>query len=952
MPARVHAVIVVRPDGRTPAGLHLARTLTALREQTRAVDHLSIVACGIDADGEISHMIADASPDTLLTLPGTTGFAAALERATQDVSADALWLLTQDTAPEPAALGLLLEALERSPSVAFAAPKLVRWNDRSVMVSMGTTMTRFGRTVDLVAGQLDQGQHDGSDDVLGADVRGILVRSDAWRQLGGLDAALLGADQGLDLGVRSWLAGARVTVVPLARVATAGDGVAGLPAPLSAPRRQRAALMTRAAQLHRRVVYAPLAAAPLLWLSILPVALARTVLLLFRKQPSLIGPEWGASFLAWGRPFAIIRARRRLSSMKRVPWSQLTPLRVSNAQLRSSFGIDEHMESPGGTVRTELRFFSGGAPWLVLATLAASVAAFPALLAWPSLGGGALQPLRTTVERLWADARYGQRSIGWNEIAPADPFSSLVALLGSATPWNPSQALVVLWILALPLAALGGWFISTRVTERPLLRLTGGIIWAFAPTFLIALVQGRPAAVILHLMLPWLFYAGAVAHRSWAGAGAASILLVFVVASAPSLAPALLVLWLVMLGLAVFQRGGRGGAKLVWLLVPTAVFFAPLIWHAIAIGDAWVLVADPGVVWAGPQVGADAAGRSLLAAGIPTSDIAGWTSLLVAGAAWWVPLLSVPLALLAIAAPLTQRWASGIMLLVVTALGLATAFASVGVAIAFTQSIVVPLWPGSAISLAWLGALGGALVALDAGLAPRVGALRAVAATVLAAFVVVLAIPSLTAMGRGEAFLDRGDASTLPAYVAAEGRGNPDVGTMVLTPQNEGGVAATFVWGGSETLGGQSTVVNTRTEGTEQDAVTGSLAADLITSADDSPVLDLAAHGVSFVLLEAPVGDEAPEARTMRLEAAVALNQRDTLEAVGETAKGELWRVSAEVAERPAESELTEVIAGIITASQVAVLAIALLLAVPTPATRREARRVSRVVGPSWQEGR
>ena len=34
MPARVHALLVVRPDGRVAADLHLERTLTALRAQS------------------------------------------------------------------------------------------------------------------------------------------------------------------------------------------------------------------------------------------------------------------------------------------------------------------------------------------------------------------------------------------------------------------------------------------------------------------------------------------------------------------------------------------------------------------------------------------------------------------------------------------------------------------------------------------------------------------------------------------------------------------------------------------------------------------------------------------------------------------------------------------------------------------------------------------------------
>ncbi|MDE0547315.1 glycosyltransferase [Microbacterium sp. C7(2022)] len=953
MPARVHAVIVVRPDGRTPAALHVRRTLSALRAQRTPVARTTIVTC-FGEDAEVAAALDEFRVDEVVSLPASTGYATAVDAAVEaaPTTDDALWLLAQDTAPDVDALTHLSEALERSPSVAFVAPKLVRWNDRSRFVSMGVSMTRWGATVDYAAGQLDQGQHDAHEDVMGADVRGLLVRVSAWRELEGLDPALLGADQGLDLGVRARLAGGRVAVAPRACVATSGDGVAGVPAPLSAARRQRAALITRTAQLHRRLAYARVYIAPLVWLSILPLAVWRTVLLLFRKQPLLIGPEWAASFIAIGRPFALIRSRRRLKAVKRVPWSQLTPLRVTGSQLRSAFGVDEHGDTPGGAVRTELRFFAGGGAWLVLGALITSLAAFPALLAWPVLGGGALQPLRSTVERLWSDAAYGQRNLGWDLVAPADPFSSLIALVGSATPWSPSQAIVALWILALPLAALGGWFAATRVTERAGLRIVGGTLWALTPTFLVALVDGRPTAVLTHLLLPWLFYAASVAHRSWAAAGAASVLLVGVLAASPSVGPAVVVIWLGVLILVLAARNGRGTSRLIWLLVPTAVFFAPLIWHAIAVGDGWALIADPGVVWAGPQVEPTASGRALLAAGIPTDDIAGWVGFLSGAPSWWVPLLAAPLALVALAAPLTQRWAAGILLLGVAATGLATAFAAVGVAVQFTQSETVALWPGSGLSLAWLAAIGAALVTVDAGVAPRGNIVRASVAAVVVVGIAVLAIPSLTALARGVATIDRGDASTLPAYVAVEGDDDPDVGTVILSPQDDGGLAATFVWGGSETLGGQSTVADTRTALGPDDVRIGGLAADLVTSGDNAPVEDLADHGISFVLLAPGSDDEAPAARTMRLEAATALNQRESLEAVGETEKGLLWRVSIPVAERSPESADVTRIAGVIMALQIGVLGIALLLAVPTSVTRREARRLPRVVGPYWQEGR
>ncbi|MFE1665598.1 glycosyltransferase [Microbacterium sp. P02] len=950
MPASVHAVLVLRPDGRTPAALHLTRTLAALDGQQRRIDALTIILCGTDP--ALTELAARSGAESVITAPASTRFAAAVALAGPRLIGDAVWLLAQDTAPESDALSRLAGALELSPSVALVGPKLVRWDDRSQIVSLGVSMTPLGRTVGLADNELDQGQHDAQEDALGVDVRGILVRTEVWRALGGLDPALVGADEGLDLGIRARLAGHRVATVPQALVAAAGDGVAGVPSPLSAQRIRRRAYAERTAQLHRRLVYAAGPAWVFVWLAILPTALWRTVLHLLAKHPSLVGIEWAASAVAFVRVGAVARARGRIRRSRTTSWAQLASLRVGYGQLRRRFDSesDDIPQAGADRPRDELRFFSGGGAWLVLAGAVLAVVAFPALLAWPVLGGGALEPLRATVGQLWADAAYGMRATGLDTTGPADPFAAVIAVVGSLWPGNPSRALVLLWICALPLAALGGWFLATRLTERPLLRIVGGASWMLAPTFLVALTDGRPTGVLVHLLLPWLFYAGSVAHRSWSAAGVASLLFAAVAACAPSLAPALLVLWAVAIILVIVSRRGDGVTRLIWVIVPALAAFGPLVWHRIREGDLLALLADPGVVWAGPQVAADSVGRSLLAAGFPTSDPAGWSAFLGGAPTWWVPLLSVPLALLALIAPLTPRWMSGVVLLLVAVLGIGTAVGAVGISVSSAQSEVVALWAGSALSLAWLGATGGAIVALDARIVPRLRPLRVLSATIVIAAVVVLAIPALTASARDATTLTNGPQSTLPAYVAAEGRDDADVGTIALTPQNSGGVSTQIIWGGSETIGGQSTIDATRAVPGPQDQQIADLTADLVTSSGDDVVQRLSSAGVSFVLLGTAADPESEAARALRLSAVTALDQRDGLDAVGLTAKGQLWRVVDETQPRARADASVRAVSQWVTALQLIVVAAALLLAVPTRSTRREARRSSRIVGPSWQE--
>ncbi|WP_460799717.1 glycosyltransferase [Microbacterium sp. GXF0217] len=938
MPARLHAVIVAR-SGAT-ARAQLLRTIDALNAQTRRPDAVTLVVCGDVTTARESPVVA-AIADAIIEARHSTSFADAVALATARIPEDsALWLLTHDSAPAPRALAQLAGALERSPSAAIAAPKLVRSDDDREIVSFGQTMTTFGRSVELAANELDQGQHDGADEALGADVRGILIRAEVRQHLTIDDA--LPADEGLDLGVRARLGGGRVVLNADARIRVEPDGPAALP-----QRPSQRAYVTRLAQLHRRLAYAPVIAVPLHWLSLLPLALWRTIVHLIGKRPAAVLPEWAAAATAMVRFGAVARARGRIRAFRSAGWSSIAPLRVTGSQLRRR--LDDGHGSERGAV-SELRFFSGGGAWAVLAGVIVSIAAFTSLLAWQSITGGGLLPMRDTLAGLWEDATWGLRGLGVGVTGPADPFAAVVAVLGSLWPGAPSYALVLLWLLALPLAVLGGWFAATRITDRAGLRIFVGIAWALAPTFLTALIEGRPAAVIVHLLLPWLFHSAAVAHRSWGAAGAASLLLVGVVAASPSLAPALAVIWVIALIIVLAQRRLRGAVRIVWLLIPTLVMFLPMLLWRLGRGELLAIVADPGYLWLSPQAQADAAGRTLLATGFPTADLAGWAQVLDPAIAAWAPLLLVPLVLLALASALAPRWRAGFVLLAVAAVGLASAMLVVGVAIGFVQGTPSPIWPGAALSLAWIGVVGAAAVALDTLIALPL--LRTIALIVAGAALAVAAVPALTAVHAGRTALAEGSGSTLPALIAANARGDQDLGTLIITPLGQDSAATRVVWGASETLGAQTTILSTATEvqGTDVSA----LAVDLVSSRDFDAATELAELGIDFVLLdELPAGSDAG-AEGFRLDAVIALDQRTGFVRGGDVAGvGVLWRLEdsgTDGAARAAQAGDDHGVARSATALQLLVVLAALLLAVPTRASRRAARAISRVVGKAPEE--
>lgn len=930
MPARVHAIIVARPG--SSARAQLLRTLDAVRSQTAPPSAVTLVMCGDATTARESETVAN-TVEGIIEARSTTSFAEAVELARPRVAdGSAIWLLAQDTAPHPRALERLTGMLERSPSAAIIAPKLVATDNEREIVSLGMSMTTFGRSVELAVGELDQGQHDGMDDALGSDIRGILIRGevrDALRP----DPALAGADEGLDLGVRARLGGGRVVLAPSARISASPDGPAALPTGSS-----RRAYVRRLAQLHRRLAYAPAPAVPLHWLALLPLALWRSITDLIGKRPESVIPEWAAALTAMLRFGAIARSRARIRSFRSSNWANIAPLRVTSSQLRRR--LDDGHGSEGGAV-SELRFFSGGGAWAVLAALVVSIASFTTVLAWPTVGGGALLPLRETVSALWSDAAWGLRSVGVDLVGPADPFAAVVAVLGTLWPAAPSFSLVLLWILALPVAVLGGWFAATRVTDRAGLRIFAGVAWAMAPTFLTALVDGRPSAVLVHLLLPWLFHAAVVAHRSWGAAGAASLLLAAVVACAPSLAPALALLLVIAIGITLATAQFRGAVRLLWLPLPAALLFAPLVFWQLSHGTPLALLGDPGSIWAGPQASADAAGRLAIATGFPTVDLAGWTVLAPGAIGAWAPLLCAPIALLALASAVAPRWRAGITLLVVALAGVATAFLAVGVTVSFAQGTPVAIWPGTGLSLAWIGVVGAALVTLDTALTlPR---LRLLATAVAAVALVVCAVPALTAFHTGRSTLTNGPVSTLPAYVAAQAAGDRPIATLVLTPQNDGGLAVDVAWGASETLGARSTMLTTAVE--PQGTDISSLAVDLLSARDFDAPGELAAQGISYVLLAKLPEGEGDQARALRTTAVTSIDQRPGFVHAGTTDRGVLWRLEAEVAEPESLTTAQQGNARLVITLQLLFVFAALLLSVPTRASRRAARSQSRIVG-------
>jgi len=915
MHSRVVALVVT-----TQSGQSTQRTLDALKAQSRPLDEIIV------------------TPTHKRTATGV----AVKEALTGIPERDAqfLWILVAGSVPAPDALARLLGGLEVAPSVAVVGPKIMDGSRPDHIASFGLSMTRFGRTVSLVSDELDQAQHDRMSDVLAVDTNGLLVRDEVWRELDGFDPGLPHVDDALDFCVRVRLSGHRVEVVPQARVIAPAVEEEG-----EYRGRARLARQERAAQLHRRLSYTRAVGVPWHWLGLLPNALWRTLVLLINKRPTAVGGELMAALSVLVTPGSAARARKSIRRTRSVSWSTLDSLILPWAEVRRRDALAREtlrMQLHGQVAPT--MFLATGGGWVLLTLAVVSFVLMVPLIGASAIGGGALLPLGNDLGALWNQVGFGWRAGSLSFLAPADPFAIVVATLGSLTWWNPSLAVVILWFMAIPFAGLGAWLFASRITPRPLIRAFVAIGYALAPTLLVSMAAGRPGSVLAQILLPWLAFASLRAVRSWSASATAALLFAAILACAPSLGPVLVLLWLGALALT-----GRYVARFLAIPLPAAILFAPLIvWHILQ-GNPLGLLADPGAT-----VTFSAAPNWQLMLGFPEAGLGGWSTIFSTVGPTFEPVaLIILIALVGILAALavvglfSPTPIRAQLALLVMLFGVASAVAAVHVGVAFAGQNAVPLWPGSALGVAWLalmvGAATGVAVLRRFAIYPAVAGLTAV---------VLLAVPTGVGLFRGETSVASTDGQTLPAYVVARSITDQQLGTLILSAQPDGGLSVQIQRGFGATLNNSSTAVNTAVRPTESATQLADLAANLSSLSSNDSRQQLREWGIGSVLVTplsaASTTKPSSSEAEMRARVSVALDANPQLEIVGFTDYGTLWRFAnpdTQASQGLTPAGATQPWRWLILLIQGIVLLMTLLLAVPTGMPQRDIRPRRAIAG-------
>jgi hypothetical protein len=174
---------------------------------------------------------------------------------------------------------------------------------------------------------------------------------------------------------------------------------------------------------------------------------------------------------------------------------------------------------------------------------------------------------------------------------------------------------------------------------------------------------------------------------------------------------------------------------------------------------------------------------------------------------------------------------------------------------------------------------------------------------------------------------------------------DPQVGTLVLTPQPDGGLGANLVRGTGMTLESTSTFVTTGAGFAAQEQILADTVSNLASVSGNDSTAELTSLGVAFVVLTPPlaeVGEKvSPQAQSMSARVKATLDANAGVEIVGKTDAGLLWRFPGydSAAIVPLQSAMpVEPWLIIIASTQALVLILTLLLAIPTGAVMPDAR--------------
>ncbi len=199
-------------------GIWFEETLESI--VTQDYPRLELVVVDVTGEGGLDERVQAVAPDaTLIDASDTVGFAAAANTVLEtDVDPAFLLVCHDDVALASDAVSVLVTEALRS-NAGVAGPKLVEWEQPEILQHVGLVVDQFAAAADVIEpAERDQEQYDRVRDVFAVPSACVLIRTSLFASIGGFDPGITRRGEDVDFCWRAQLAGARVLVVPDARV--------------------------------------------------------------------------------------------------------------------------------------------------------------------------------------------------------------------------------------------------------------------------------------------------------------------------------------------------------------------------------------------------------------------------------------------------------------------------------------------------------------------------------------------------------------------------------------------------------------------------------------------------------------------------------------------------------------------------------------------------------------
>jgi GT2 family glycosyltransferase len=565
----VVAVLVTRDPGDW-----FESTLESLRDQDYG--NLSVLVIDNGGEEDPTPRIAEVLPTAFVKRLGEdAGFSRAANEALTSVEGAAfLLVLHDDVRLEPDVVRVLVSEAFRA-NAGVVGPKLVRWDDRSVLDSVGVSVDAYGFASPIAdADELDQSQHDTAREVFAVSDACMLIRADLFAVLGGFaeDIPFFGED--VDLCWRAHVAAAAVHFTPAAVVGHRS----------SFGQRRHAEDRRRLELRHQaRMMFANYE--PFRVLRMLP---AVVVLSFIDLVGSLLLGRFGRAgdiVVSWmwnlARAPSLLRIRSRVKRIRRAHDVEYLPLtRQGSSRLLSLVRGEEEggrLQNAAVAGRGYLREFTYG-PNRFGAALA-SVAGLLVLVGARDLLAGPLPVVREFFDpgddagRLLGEWWSGWRDVGLGEPAVPPAVVPGLGLFGTLLLGSLGLARRILLLGPVLLGALGAWklFLLSGSTRA---RAAALVVYGLNPLVLNAVAEGRLAVLVSYGAAPWVLRRAARAGGAdpfiptgeepdhfWRRV-AGTALILFVVAAVTPLGAAILGLTVALLALAPAMASRSSGRRM------------------------------------------------------------------------------------------------------------------------------------------------------------------------------------------------------------------------------------------------------------------------------------------------------------------------------------------------------------------------------------------------------